>query len=73
MKTREQAEARALELYPIEDFPFREDAERQEELRKAYLQCFDDIQVANEARQAADEVDRDKQTCGFCVEPKEEK
>jgi len=70
MKTREQAEAKAMELFPIEDFPFREDAERQEELRQAYLQCWEDMRVAMDAKQAADEVDKNKQTCGFCVEPK---
>ena len=67
MKTREQAEARALELYPIyEEF----DVDRLKPLREAYLQGWDDLQVAMDAKQAADEVDRDKQTCGFCVNKK---
>jgi hypothetical protein len=53
MKTREQAEARALELYPIfEEF----DVDRLKPLREAYLQGWDEAQ-------------QDKQTCGFCVEP----
>lgn len=68
MKTRQQAEERALELYPIhEEF----DVDRLKELREAYLQGWDDSQVAMDAKQAADEVDRDKHTCGFCVEPKQ--
>ena len=53
MKTREQAEARALELYPIfEEF----DVDRLKPLREAYLQGWQEAQ-------------QDKQTCGFCVEP----
>ena len=53
MKTREQAEARALELYPIlEEF----DVDRLKELRDAYLQGWEEAQQG-------------KQTCGFCVEP----
>jgi hypothetical protein len=56
MKTREQAEARALELFPIhEEF----DVDRLKPLRDAYLQGWDDAQ-------------QDKQTCGFCVEPASE-
>ena len=66
MKTREQAEARALELFPIHP---QFDVDRLKELRYAYLQCWEDTQVAMDAKQAADEVHRDKQTCGFCVEP----
>ena len=54
MKTREQAEARALELFPIhEEF----DVDRLKEVREAYLQGWDDAQ-------------QDKQTCGFCVNKK---
>ena len=53
MKTREQAEARALELYPIlEEF----DVDRLKPLREAYLQGWQEAQ-------------QDEQTCGFCVEP----
>ena len=53
MTTREQAEERALELYPIhEEF----DVDRLKELREAYLQGWEDMQ-------------KNKQTCGFCVEP----
>jgi hypothetical protein len=56
--TKEEAEARALELYPIlEEF----DVDRLKPLREAYLQGWDDLQVAMDAKQAADEVDRDKQ------------
>ena len=55
MKTREQAEARALELYPIhEEF----DVDRLKPLRDAYLQGWQEAQ-------------QNKQTCGFCVDPKE--
>ncbi len=32
-----KAEEKAMELYPIEDFPFREDAESQYKLRAAFL------------------------------------
>lgn len=54
MKTREEAEARALELYPIhEEF----DVDRLKPLREAYLQGWEDAQ-------------QDKQTCGFCVNKK---
>ena len=67
--TREEAEDRALELYPIhEEF----DVDRLKTLREAYLQGWEDSQVAMDAKQAADEVDRDKQMCGFCVEPASE-
>lgn len=53
MKTREQAEQRALELFPIhEEF----DVDRLKPLREAYLQGWEDSQ-------------QNKQTCGFCVEP----
>ena len=54
MKTREEAEARALELFPIhEEF----DVDRLKEIREAYLQGWEDAQ-------------QDKQTCGFCVNKK---
>lgn len=53
MKTREQAKARALELFPIhEEF----DVDRLKPLREAYLQGWEEAQ-------------QDKQTCGFCIEP----
>ena len=52
MKTREQAEARALELFPIhEEF----DVDRLKPLREAYVQGWEEAQ-------------QNKQTCGFCVE-----
>ena len=54
LETRKQAEARALELFPIhEEF----DVDRLKPLREAYLQGWEEAQ-------------QDKQTCGFCVEPK---
>jgi len=57
MKTREQAEARAWELFP--DVPIT--IENMEELanhekRQGFLKCWEEMQ-------------KDKQTCGFCVEP----
>lgn len=53
LETREQAEARALELFPIhEEF----DVDRLKPLREAYLQGWEDSQ-------------QNKQTCGFCIEP----
>lgn len=55
LETREQAEARAMELFPIyEEF----DVDRLKPLREAYLQGWEDSQ-------------QDKQTCGFCVDPKQ--
>jgi len=65
MKTREEAEARALELYPKTHIATVN--QLHEVSRDAYLQCYEDMQVAIDAKQAADEVDRDKHTCGFCV------
>ena len=74
MKTREQAEQRANELFPKVEgndhlWTSRMVVERE---IKAFLQCWEDMQVAMDAKQAADEVEKDKQTCGFCVEPKNE-
>jgi len=71
MKTREEAEARAFELYPTTHIATVN--ELHEVSRDAYLQCWEDMQVAEDAKQAADEVDKDKQTCGFCVKEKEKK
>lgn len=52
MKTREQAEARALELYPIlEEFDF----DRLKPLREAYLQGWEEAQD-NQLREAAELV-----------------
>lgn len=52
MKTREQAEARALELYPIlEEFDF----DRLKPLREAYLQGWEEAQD-NQLREAAEKV-----------------
>lgn len=64
MKTRKEAEARAMELFPDNSIPnsttvYQSDIEN-EQKREAYLQCWDEMQVANDARQAADEVDNDK-------------
>ena len=68
MKTREQAEARALELYPeikIKGEPVLDELwnevldDENKGKRKAYLQCWEEMQ-------------QDKQTCGFCVEPKKQ-
>lgn len=55
MKTREQAEARAMELFPNTHIATVN--QLHEVSRDAFLQCFDEMQ-------------QDKQTCGFCVEPK---
>lgn len=58
MKTREQAEARAMELYPdtqSSDYLWTVRAQQ----RQAFLQCWEEMQ-------------QNKQTCGFCVEPKQE-
>jgi len=80
MKTREEAEQRANELYPPNCGGMTSEAFNKQ-ARDAYLQCWGDMQVANEARQAADEVDNDKmrgsikdnsQICGFCVKRKEQ-
>ena len=69
MKTREQAEARALEFYPNTHIATVN--QLHEVSREAYLQCWEDMQVAMDAQQAADEMQQNKQTCGFCVEPKQ--
>jgi hypothetical protein len=52
----QEAKERALELYPIHP---EFDVDRLKPLREAYLQGWEDSQ-------------QDKQTCGFCVEPKNE-
>ena len=59
MKTREQAEARAMELFPDKTGILTEwgKLDVREYERQAFLQCWDEMQ-------------QDKQTCGFCVEPK---
>ena len=59
MKTRKEAEDRAMELYP--DFEGLGYTTRLHNRlsRQAFLQCWDEMQA-------------NKQTCGFCVEPKEE-
>jgi len=57
MKTREQAEARAMELFPKTHIATVN--QLHEVSRDAFLKCFDEIQ-------------QDKQTCGFCVEPASE-
>jgi len=53
-----------MELFPDNSIPnsttvYQSDIEN-EQKREAYLQCWDEMQVANDARQAADEVDNDK-------------
>jgi hypothetical protein len=65
MKTREQADARSMELYP-EVNDFRDDSselavikKQHRLLREGFLQCWEEMQA-------------NKQTCGFCVEPKQE-
>ncbi len=55
-----KAEEKAMELYPIEDFPFREDAESQYKLRAAFLKGVEFAQtnqpVKDEVREAAEKV-----------------
>lgn len=58
MKTREQAEARALELYPNTHIATVN--ELHQVSRDAFLQCWNEMQVASDAEQAAAEVDKDK-------------
>ena len=85
MKTREQAEARALELYPKTHI---ETVNQLHEVsRDAFLQCWDEMQLAMDAKQAdvkvegvSDGTERvtegviegvsGNQTCGFCVNKK---
>ena len=90
MKTREQAEQRANELFPKVEgndhlWTSRVVVERE---IKAFLQCWDEMQVAMDAKQADVKVEgvsdgtegvtvesegvSGKQTCGFCVKPKKE-
>ena len=59
MKTREQAEVRAMELWPKGD-EYELSNHINSRKRQAFLQCWEEMQA-------------NKQTCGFCVEPKEEK
>ena len=55
MKTREQAEARALELFP--KVPIHSQHYVTNQIgRQSFLQCWEEMQ-------------QNKQTCGFCVEP----
>ena len=81
MKTREQAEQRALELYPNTHIATVN--QLHEVSRDAYLQGWDDSQVAMGAKQADVKVEgvsdgtegvtegvSGKQTCGFCVNKK---
>jgi hypothetical protein len=58
MKTRKEAEARAMELFPDTYAGYTSTIIRQDE-RKAFLQCWEEMQA-------------NKQTCGFCVEHKNE-
>ena len=58
MKTREEAEARAMELFPVTTI--NEVNLYYEPLRLAYLRCWEEMQ-------------QDKQTCGFCVEKAQQK
>jgi hypothetical protein len=57
MKTRKEAEARAMELFPPSSNTLHDHV--QELKRDSFLQCWEEMQ-------------HNKQTCGFCVEPKEE-
>lgn len=67
---REEAEKRALELYPVKMVersipkhvgrPFEYEEDDNERPRKAYLQCFDDLSKSKDITK----------TCGYCVEPK---
>jgi hypothetical protein len=63
MKTRKEAEARAMELFPPHladnDFHGLTKRDLNEPYRKAFLQCWEEMQA-------------NKQACGFCVEPKNE-
>lgn len=68
MKTREEAEKRALELFPdikakgknVLDELWNEVLDDENKgKRQAFLQCWDEMQ-------------QDKQTCGFCVTPENE-
>lgn len=57
MKTREEAEKRALELFPNGEKVMEKYTSTIQ--REAFLQCWDEMQ-------------QDKQTCGFCVTPENE-
>ena len=88
MKTREQAEQRANELFPkVEgnDHLWTSRVVVEKEI-KAFLQCWEDMQLAMDAKQADVKVEgvsdgtegvtaesegvSGKQTCGFCVNKK---
>jgi len=60
MKTRKEAEARAMELYPDNSIPnsttvYQSDIEN-EQKREAYLQCWDEMQAAGQPREAAERI-----------------
>ena len=59
MKTRKEAEARAMELFPDPNHDTHWERERVKFLRQAFIKCWHEMQ-------------QNKQTCGFCVEPKNE-
>jgi len=61
MKTREQAEQRAFELFPIGDFPFREDVENQLILRETFLQCWDEMQEYNQKELLCEMMRKDEE------------
>jgi len=57
LETREQAEARARELFPNGEKVMEKYTSTIQ--REAFLQCWDEMQ-------------QNKQTCGFCVTPEKE-
>jgi len=63
MKTREQAEAMAMELFPDNSIPnsttvYQSDIENEQQ-RKAFLKCFDEMTKHKDITK----------TCGYCVKP----
>jgi hypothetical protein len=92
MKTRKEAEARAMELFPKKPVGLKADINGNytdnseviysgEVSRKAFIQCWEEMQKAELEERMKDVPDKyrnmpvefvNKQTCGFCVEPKNE-
>jgi len=77
LETREQAEARAMELFPRVKHNSIKNIEAEVQ-RQAFIQCWDEMQRHQNEERLKDIPKKyrdmpvevvNKQTCGFCVEP----
>ena len=62
MKTREQAEQVAMELFPDPNHDTHWERERVKFLRQGFMQCYDELFKMKDL----------SQTCGYCVKPSKE-